>query len=177
MSYDITFIRVPEGMSAEAAYEEFLRRDELRAQDLDAWKKRGLPPETRQRMQELMNALKAVWPKFEQFEPASPLPWLEVTDEDTQVQVALYEAGADITTPYFRKDRTQMLDCVRACFHVLKINGGYIAYDPQIGRVIAEEDLYEMARQCAAMDDALPEILAKIPNAVPEKKRSWWKIW
>jgi hypothetical protein len=87
-------------------------------------------------MQQLADALRARWTAFVQFEPKSPLPWIELNDEDLQVQVEVYEESVSITMPYFRERTTVMSDCIGRCIQVCHEHRGYAAFDPQLGRAV-----------------------------------------
>ncbi len=126
MSYDLTLFQVPDGLDAEAAYRQLTEEEESEIPDLQAWVRRPIPDSVRQRMQELADAVKSAWPAFVQFQPASPLPWIELTDSATDVQISFNERSVSINMPYFRKDEKSMLVCVAICLEVLQQHGGYV---------------------------------------------------
>ena len=92
MSYDITFLKVPDGGDPSAAYAAWAEQEERIAADLDSWKARAIPAETRAQMQLLADSLKKSWPDFQQFEPDVPLPWIELDDDYVSVQVGFVRA-------------------------------------------------------------------------------------
>jgi hypothetical protein len=79
--------------------------------------------------------------------------------------------------PYFRDRAEEMMKCVTDSFKVLKSAAGYVAYDPQLGRIVTATDLSEMVARYRRMDRALPEILAQSRESLSGKKKPWWKLW
>lgn len=172
MSYDLKLFRPPEGIDPAQAFREFLAREEQGIGDLEAWRMRVLPDAVRQQMQTLATLLKSRHPAFEQFEPASPLPWIELTHEHLDVQVTIYEDSAGITMAYFRDHSGEMMACVFDCVDVFHRTAGYLAYDPQLGRIVTPADVGDMLGFYRGMNDRLPDLLHRIPG-----KRPWWKFW
>ena len=82
-----------------------------------------------------------------------------------------------VTMPYFRDRAEEMIKCVTDSFEVLKSAAGYIAYDPQLGRVVTAKDSSEMTGEYRRMDRALPEILAQSRDSLSGKMKPWWKFW
>ena len=77
---------------------------------------------------------------------ASPLPCIELNDDDLQIQFAVYEQTASITMPYFPARTDELMECVRCCLHTCREERGYVAYDPQLGRVVTVNDLDQIAQ-------------------------------
>ena len=175
MSYDLTLFRVPEGMSAESVYERLIQEEEDEVVNLDQSSKQPPPESVLTQMQRIADALRLRWPGFVQFQPHSPLSWIELDEEGLQVQVNIRETTVAITIPYFRPRATEMMDCVRCCMEVLAAVVGYVAYDPQLGRVVAAEDIDEMVSRYRSMDRTLPEMVSSAGKAAAQ--RPWWKLW
>jgi hypothetical protein len=172
VSYDLRLFPVPEGVEAKVAYEHLIHQEETEIVDVDQWARRLLPETSRARMQRLADALRTRWPRFVQFEPTSPLPWIELNDEDLQIQVSVYEQSASITMPYFRQHATEMMECVKCCLNVGHEHCGYVAYDPQLGRLVTADDADAIVHVYGGMDEALPGIQDKALY-----KKPWWKFW
>jgi len=69
-----------------------------------------------------------------------------------------------------------MVECAASAFVILK-SAGYIAWDPQLGRIVTEADLNDMVAQYRRMDNALPGILADLDRRPAGAKKPWWKVW
>jgi hypothetical protein len=175
MSYDLTLFRPAPGTDVEAAFNQLMAENESECENLDEWLKRPLRDEERVSMQQLADRLRSSWPAFIQFQAASPLPWIELNDENAQVQVRINERTVDITIPYFREQIDEMLRCIGCCLNLLA-TPGYVAWDPQLGRVVTANDLDQVRKQYRSMDRNLPTILADNARRTA-KKRPWWKIW
>jgi len=173
MSYDLTLSRLPHGADADAAYHALMEQEEADAGDFDGRLTRSIPDSSRQEMQQLAGELKGQHPAFVQFETTSPLPHIELNDEQLQVQVIIYERTVAITVPYFRKHASSMMACIKRCIEVLNSVAGFVAYDPQLGRIVTTADIDDMVKQYRQMDSALPVILAH--NRAD--KKPWWKFW
>jgi hypothetical protein len=176
LSYDLKLFRVPEGSDACLVYQQITERDEANCADLNEWLQRPVPESVRAEMRRIADVLKCWRPALEEFRPASPLPWIELNDEDLSVQFEIYDGIVAITIPYFG-DRVQaLMECVTGCFEPLQAAAGYIAFDPQLGRVVASADLGGMMTQYQRVDDAL-EIPHISSEGIAGGKRSWWKFW
>ncbi len=172
MSYDLRLFSIPEGVEPEAAYEQLIHREESEIADINDRVKRSLPDSTRATMQQLAEVIRTRWPSFVQFQPASALPWIELNDDDLQIQFAVYERMASITMPYFREPTTQLMECIRCCLNACREERGYVAYDPQLGRVVTVNELGQIAQQYRDVDKALPSLRGHAPKTKP-----WWKFW
>ena len=155
MSYDLRLIAVPDGVEVKAAYVQLVQREEAEVGDLDDWVKRPLPVSTRAQMKQLADMLRARWAAFVQFEPKSPMPWIELNDEDLQIQVSVYEDSVSITMPYFRQRTCEMIDCLNCCIQVCREHRGYAAFDPQLDRAVTVNDSESITRAYRQMDEAL----------------------
>ncbi len=123
-------------------------------------------------MQRLAEAVRTRWPSFVQFHPASPLPWIELNDDDLQVQFTVYDQTASITVPYFRERTDELMEWIGCCLRACLKECGYVAYDPQLGRAVTIDDLYQIAQLYRSMDNALPVFAGSIQRPKP-----WWKFW
>jgi hypothetical protein len=85
--------------------------------------KRPVPDSQRAEMERLASALESWRPALERFQPTSPLPWIELNDEDLQLQFEVYEAMVSITMPYFRDRAEEMMKCATDSFDVVKFSG------------------------------------------------------
>ncbi len=126
MSYDLTLFQPIDGIDPKLTYQSLIEQDERQSGDLEQYLKRAVPELVRTQMQRVADTLKSRHPAFTQFQPDAPLPWIELNDEDLQVQVNISELKVDITIPYFRKGTEGMIECVRDCIEVLNHDAGYI---------------------------------------------------
>lgn len=172
MSYDLTLFRPVEGVDPKLTYESLVEQDEL-----ESGEKQPISELVWSQMQQVADALRSRHPAFEQFQPNSPLPWIELDDEGLQVQANIRERAVGITMPYFRKDAEEMVTCVCDCVEVLNQGFGYIAYDPQLDHFVSAIDLADMIATYRGMDRALPGILAQSARSSAQRKKPWWKIW
>ena len=174
MSYDLRLFEIREGVDAGSAYEQLMQQEEAElAGTGDEWLKRSLPASTRTRMQQLADALRARWVRFVQFEPKSPFPWIELNDENLQVQVSVYENSVSITMPYFREQVVEMMACISSCIQVCHELRGYAAFNPQLGRAVTADDSESITRAYRSMNKAFPD-----PARETKSKNSWWnRLW
>jgi hypothetical protein len=177
MSYDLTLFRVPEGTDPSLAHQQLVEQQESDSADLDSWMKRPVPGARRSEMERMASVLKSWRPRLDEFQPKSPLPWIELNDEDLQLQFLVYDATVDVTMPYFRDRAQEMMECVTGCFEALNAAAGYRAHDPQLGRIVTAADLKEMVARYREMDRALPEILSQSRESLTARRKPWWKFW
>jgi hypothetical protein len=154
VSYDLILFRLPEGGDPERRYTELMEQEERDAANLDEWKKRPVPAAVRVRMEALAHRLTSELPTLKQFAPASPLPWIELNEEELLVQVAIEERKVSINLHFGeRGDETEAL--AARCCDIVQAELGYVAYDPQRGRLVTE-----------ARD-----------GATAARGKPWWKFW
>jgi len=177
MSYDLVLFHLTEGQDPDAKYQEYAEQQEQAAVDLDAWMKRPVPQAARTRMQGLSDALRRQHPALEQFQPERSLPWIELNHEDLQVQVTIGEQDVGITTPYFRERASESVALIQGCLKILSEEGGFVAYDPQLGRVINPDDTQSILTAYNSVDGALPDILKSVADSEGGSKKPWWKFW
>jgi hypothetical protein len=177
LSYDLTLFRIPEEVDPSVAHRAFVEQQEADTADLDSWMKRPIPEGTREEMRRIAGVLRVWRPSLEEFLPKSPLPWIELNDEDLQLQFCVYDGSVSVTMPYFRDRAEEMMACVTGCLAPLKAATGYSAYDPQLERVVSAADVDAMVAQYRGMDRLLPEILEEGRESLTAAKRPWWKFW
>jgi len=177
LSYDLTLFRVPEGTDPSLAHQQLIEQQESDSADLDAWMKRAVPGERRAEMERIASVLKSWRPMLQEFQPKSPLPWIELNDENLQLQFEVHDAMVAVTMPYFRDRAQEIMECVTGCFETLSAAADYRAYDPQLGRIVTATDLKEMVARYREMDRTLPEILSQSRESLTAKKKPWWKFW
>jgi hypothetical protein len=177
VSYDLTLFRVPEGADAAQTYHELLARQERETGDLDSWLKRPVPEPVRAEMRRVADALKTWRPALEEFQPKSPLPWIELNDEDLAVQFCICERTVGVTMPYFGERAQEMMECAAGCFEILNSLGGFVEYDPQLGRIVTTADLGDMVAVYRRVDRELPGIVAGVRQSASAAAKPWWKVW
>ena len=169
--------RVPEGSDASIEYERMIAQQEIDCADLEAWKKRPVSAAARAEMERIAEALQSWRPKLERFQPASPLPWIELTDESLPIQFEISEGSVSVTVAYFGDNAAEVMEYITRSFELLQAAAGYSAYDPQLGRAVTSADLNEMVQQYDGVNDAFPEVMAHGRSADTPAKKPWWKIW
>jgi len=172
VSYDLRLFKVPDGVAIEATYEQLVQREETEVSTVADWVKRPLPASNHAQMQQVADALRARWVAFAQFEPKSPLPWIELNDDDLQISVSVREDDVSITMPYFRQHTREMIDCVTCCIQVCHEHFGYEAFDPQLGRAVTANDRESLTRAYHQVDQVLPGIRGEGHGNKP-----WWRFW
>jgi hypothetical protein len=177
LSYDLTLFRVPDGADPSLVHERIMDRQESETADLDASLKLPVTDSARAEMRRIAGALKSWRPTLEEFRPESPLPWIELNDENLQIQFEVCEGSVSVTMPYCRDRAEEMMECLAGCFETLDAAAGYSAYDPQLGRVVTAEDLDEMIAQYQEVDQLLPETLTPSPESTAAPTKPWWKLW
>lgn len=175
MSYDLTLFAVSDGADAVLTYQELLAQEERESSDLDAWLKQPVPESARAQMRRLADALKAWRPALEEFHPKSPLPWIELNDDDLLLQFSIRQRTVGITMPYFGERAQEMMECATGCVETLKAAAGYVAYDPQLDRIVTAADLGDMVTEYRRMDREFPEVAAS--QSAHATKKPWWKLW
>src|SRR5215469_2868269 len=103
-----------------------MEREEMEISTVDGVKQR-VSASAHAEMQQLADALKARWAAFIQFEPKSPLPWIELNEENLQIQLSVYEDNVSITRQYLWQRTTEMMNCINCCIQVCSEHRGYIA--------------------------------------------------
>jgi hypothetical protein len=177
LSYDLTLFRVPEGTDPSLAHQQLIEQQKSDSVDLDAWMKRPVPSAQRAEMERIASVLKSWRPVLEEFQPKSPLPWIELNDEDLQLQFEVYDGTVAVTMPYFSDRAQAMMEYVTGCFETLHAATGYQAYDPQLGRVVTAAVLKEMVACYREMARPLPGIVAQGSESLSPPNKPWWKLW
>lgn len=177
MGYDLTLFRVPEDTDPSLAHQRLIEQQESESADLDSWTKRPVPSAQRAEMERIASVLKSWRPTLQEFQPKAPLPWIELNDEDLQLQFEVYHGTVAVTMPYFRDRAQEMMECATSSIEVLNAAAGYLAFDPQLGRVVTAADREEMVASYRGMDGALPEIIVQGRESLTTKKEPWWKLW
>jgi len=175
MSYDLVLFGLPKPANPAQFCEQLQEQEEQRILDEEGSSARPLDERVRARMQKLADSPRSLSSGFEQFEPPSPAPWIELTDEKHEVQVTISEQAVHITLPYFRSELREKLSLVARCVETLHRDAGLVAFDPQLGRVVTADDMGLLEKQYRDMDRHLPEITARKEEA--SQKKSWWKLW
>ena len=177
MSYDLHLFSLPEGASPAEVYRQLQDREEQKILDLDGGQERTPEQGKLEKMQALADSLKSCCPTFRQFQPERPLPWIDLTEENVQLQVTIQEDMVSITMPYFREQSAEMMSLAGKCIERLTDEADLVAYDPQLERIVRANDLSDALAQYHEMDRRLPEMIAAGAREKTKVKRSWWKIW
>jgi hypothetical protein len=174
MSYDLTLFRPAEGVEPSDAYEQIVSREEARITELQDWLKQPLSERVRVEMRRIANSIKIWRPALEEFIPNDPLPWIELTDLNLEVQLNVGEDTVRIEMPYFRPNVREMMGCTVRCIETVHESAGYVAYDPQLGQFVTAADLEAMIFQYQAVR-ALMISQTSPRDGLPTKP--WWKFW
>jgi hypothetical protein len=164
MSYDICFMRLAPGEDPAAVFSELMEEEEAASVDSSA----PVDPETQAAMHRLADAVVRRIPALEQFQPSQPLPWIELTDRGLGLQLLINPAAVNLTVAYFREG-DEILDRLCECIKIVCEEGGFTAYDPQLGREIDARDFSTIRAGYRSMDAKLPGIVAQ--------QKPWWKFW
>ena len=174
MSYDLSLFRLVSGADPR---EVFLRHQEAEEQDVlagDAAHRTVQDDSARAGMERLAGLPTARHSAFERFHPQSPLPWIELNDVARQVQVTISAESVGITMPYFRQESSEMMQVAALCIEALEKEAGFVAYDPQLDRVVRYSDLASSLAAYREMDRRLPELTRRAGGAM---RKPWWKFW
>jgi hypothetical protein len=155
MSYDIRLLLVREGESIrELAY-----RDEI---DEEA-----CTPEQRGRNRKIVDALVAAYPDLERFESDDHV---ELSDEQTGLQVSLFNTSGAVTLPYWHgEDRADVLRQVDDVLSIIFDNSPFAAFDPQTGQELTRDSgVGEAGRRTYAAGVATTRKIGTKP---------WWRFW
>jgi len=176
VSYDITLFRVPDGIEPSLAHREIMERQEREAADPNASIRHPVSDLTRTEMQRISDLLQKWRPTLKAFHAENPLPWIELNDDDLQVQFTVHDGTVEVTMPYFRDTANEMIQCITESFTILSPEG-YSAFDPQLGRLVTSSDLAEITAQYRGMDQRLPEIMVVIGKPPAANRKKWWRLW
>ena len=160
MSYDLTLFRVAEGADPLLTNQRVVEQNEV-----------DVAAKARIEMCRIADLVKSWRPTLEEFQPKSPLLWIDLTDDDLPIQFGICDGQINVTMPYFGDQPEELLDCAIGCLDTLNAIGDYHAYDPQLGRLVARADLNQMIGQYGRVDGAFPEVRAQAGG-----KKPWWKI-
>ena len=177
MSYDLHLFYLPDGANPAEVYRQLQDKEEQKLLNLDAGQHRPPQQGKLEKMQALADSLKSCCPAFEQFQPGRPLPWIELTEENLQLQVTIQEDMVSISMPYFRERSAEMMNLAGKCIEALTNEGGFVAYDPQLERIVRVNDLSDALTQYHDMDRHLPDMIAAASREKTRVRRPWWKIW
>jgi len=72
--------------------------------------------------------LKSWRPTLKEFQTEPVLPWIELNDDDLEVQFTVYDGTVEVSLPYFRDTGEDMIQCITESFEILHAEG-YFAYD------------------------------------------------
>lgn len=192
MSYDLHLFRPVPGTDLAAAAESSLDAAEDAAEDP------GPPdPAAEARKRELVDALRRVNPVLTPFqfdhaaiarhasisEDEARRRWRHVelngADDGNGIQIALHDATASVTLPYWHRDAAARAtwEEVWSYLRVLESQGGFRTWDPQIERVLdLARDLEAVLSAYARGVTALDRVASTGYGAAPAK-RPWWKLW
>ena len=190
MSYDLTLFRPIPGLDPMESYDRIMaeipaantleKARELVAQNpgLDRGEAYRLAKAQEDvgdvsELPHLADLLKTRVPEFRQSQAAGP--WIELDHHDAQVQVLITNRDIGITMPYFRKGLEKMMTVVAECIDCLG-DAGFVAYDPQFGKIVTTADLGAMAAQYRDTDRVLPELVRDTRKRRAAAK-PWWKFW
>lgn len=126
----------------------------------------------RAEIRRVAEALKVWRPELEEFVPEESRPWIDLTDENLQLQFSVGEGKVHIHMPYFREWVEEILAVVAESLRVMGEVAGYEAYDPQLERVVTSADVRAMAAQYRKVDVS---VIAK--GLAKAGKKPWWKFW
>jgi len=67
-----------------------------------------------------------------------------------------------------------MMQLAALCIEVLEKEAGFVAYDPQLDRVVHHSELANSLAAYREMDRRLPELTRR---AGRQMRKPWWKFW
>jgi hypothetical protein len=187
MSYDIHLFPLLDGETID----EGLKRTLPGPEEINP----GSPaPEKELRKNELADALIRDNPDLEAFEFgfADIAKMLNTDEEEAKrrwrhielngpvdgngIQITLFDDTASITIPYWhaREKAEKVFQELWDCIEVLQREGGYVAYDEQLERVVnRSSDLSDMLSTYCGVTKSLTELGANSAKI----KKEWWKFW
>ena len=179
MSYDWYLFRPTPGKDPLAEIQERLAKEEETLAAGEAVDNSGPPREETERLKRrLVGALQARNPRLE---PSEFERGIELTDETTGMQITLCDDRADITVPYWHDgdEAKRAMDEVRDFIEILFREAGYVAYDPQLGRIVnPERDLGEAIPGYERIVRDLPRLTEDATHGTrPLEARPWWRFW
>jgi hypothetical protein len=122
---------------------------------------------------QLAERLKARVPEFRQSRTITGPPWIEL-DHHSQVQVLITNTEIGVTMPYFRPGLDAMMSVVGECLDTLA-EVGFVAYDPQFGKIVTRQDFVGMKAAYRDTDRVLPKL--RRDAAARRAPKPWWKFW
>jgi hypothetical protein len=185
MSYDLYLFRLHAGEDPDAGVK--------RAMDKLEEGGGGPPAELRDR---LITALQARNPNLPPFnfdydkiaqamkitadEARARFQHVELTDLNTGLQITLYAEAATITVPYHHSGAKADVVFREIWDHLdtLRREVGYVAYDPQLSRVVeTEDDRVAALATYVPMVAALPGMAMRAARKIEKQKKPWWRFW
>lgn len=189
MSYDFACFRLPPGADPETIYAEAME-DESDG---------PLIAETEAAKQRLADLLRAKNPRLEQFawdydrvaanhgisveEARRRYRYIELTDEESGLQITINDRNISITIPYWHKSgqAEPVFEELWTCLKLIEEETGYNTYDPQLEEVLSLEEGRDaiIARYCGVSDNLEQIVLQSQIQERPadQRKRPWWKFW
>jgi hypothetical protein len=172
MSYDIVFLQ----KSTDQTWEEALEANEIRALTKEP---RNAPASEAvySEWNRIADLLLECNPGMSKFESINSL---EMTDENTGLQVSLYASEADISVPYQHAGDTaqEIMALARKLALILEKETGLVGYDGQLGRRFL--DTPRMSQEAGALLSSMSrkiheEDLQQLSKR--ETRRPWWMFW
>jgi hypothetical protein len=99
-----------------------------------------------------------------------------VGHEVVALQINIRERAIEATLPYFRKDPEARMQLVLACVEALQ-SRGFIAFDPQLNRIIGAGDLEMMVTHYQRVDQKLPSIVGEVEQILQKIRKPRWMLW
>jgi len=172
VSYDIVFLQ----KSADQTWEEALEAIEVRAMEKEPWDSPASEA-MRSEWNRIADLLLECNPGMSKFESTNSL---ELTDENTGLQVSLYASEADISVPYQHAGDTaqEIMALARKLALILEKETGLVGYDGQLGRRFL--DTPRTSQEAGALLSSMSrkiheEDLQQLSKR--ETRRPWWMFW
>jgi len=159
MSYDLTLFRPPAGLDPIEAIHR-IEREEADYIVFD---------DDLQRLADLLRARVAGFRQSMTGDGSIEL------DHDAQVQVIITDREIGITMPYFRPGVTDMMRIAAECVEGLA-DEGFVAFDPQLDKIVTLADFTAMTAQYRDTDKVLPHIV-RDARSQRSTTKPWWKFW
>jgi hypothetical protein len=96
LSYDLALFHVTAGIDVKLAYQQLLEQQESEIAEQGDWLKRPVSESARAEMRRLADALRSWRSELREFQAKSPLPWIELDDEELEIQIHIYEQTVSI---------------------------------------------------------------------------------
>ncbi|SRR6266542_2256125 len=151
MSYTIDLVRLPPGVDPEAAYKKQSKEKEEQLAKSRGVEPGPADPKKEQAKQQLARALVARHPGLRIAQPDFTARNIELNEERYSIQIVLFDdtAGASFSFSGAAEECKKAMRVLWDCLEILRAQGGFSAFDTQVGKVLDLDSDFEVVLNTA----------------------------